>query len=157
MKDFLKFIFGLNMKITLSKGMKIRNMKKLRKVSLTKTKAAAWKAFSLWVRMEAADFDGYARCITCMAKKHYKELQAGHFIPGRNNAVLFSEEGVHPQCYGCNIGKGGNWPSYYEWMKKMYGLEVIDELIRKSHETVKYTAQDYLDIEKLYKEKIKES
>lgn len=130
--------------------------KLMKKITLTKAKSKAWKQFSLWVRLKDADSEGYAKCVTCGAKKHYKELQGGHFIPGRNNAVLFSEEGVHPQDYHCNVGLNGNWPAYHEYMKKMYGLEVIDELIKKSHEVVKYTVQDYLSIEEDYKNRVKD-
>ncbi len=126
----------------------------MKKIMLSKAKEKAWRAFSLWVRLSAADEYGMASCVTCGARKHYKELQAGHFIPGRNNAVLFSEEGVHPQDYHCNIGLSGNWPKYLEYMEKMYGQEIIDELLRKSRETVKYTAQDYLAIEKDYKQRV---
>lgn len=127
-----------------------------KKNSVSKMKQKAWSTFSLWVRLSAADYDGYVRCITCGVKKHYKEMQAGHFIPGRLNAVLFSEEGVHPQCYGCNIGKGGNWPSYYEWMKGMYGLEIIDQLIFQSRQVVKYTISDYEELAKKYQALTKE-
>jgi len=80
------------------------------KSSMSKAKRKAWSAFSLYIRISASDINGNAKCVTCGAVKSYKDLQAGHFIPGRRNAVLFSEEGVHPQCYHCNIGLNGNWP-----------------------------------------------
>ena len=127
----------------------------MKKLSLSKEKQKAWKAFSLWVRLSAADYHGFVRCITCGCVKHYKEMQSGHFIPGRLNAVLFSEEGVHPQCYQCNVGKNGNWPSYYEWMKGMYGLEVIDQLIYEARQPKKYTVEDYQNIYIDYSERIK--
>jgi hypothetical protein len=126
----------------------------MKKISLSKAKQKAWSAFSLWVRLSVVDEYGYASCVTCGSRKQYKELQAGHFIPGRSNSVLFSEDGVHPQCYGCNIGKGGNWPAYYEYMLKMYGQEVIDELLIKRHEIVKYKTWDYEEIERKYKAKL---
>lgn len=126
------------------------------KTSVSKAKLKAWIAFSLWVRLSVADVDGYVRCVSCGTKKHYKEMQAGHFIPGRTNAVLFSEDGCHPQCYGCNIGKGGNWPGYFEYMKKMYGIEFIEQLIAESREPVKYTLADYIELEKYYKNKAEE-
>lgn len=125
------------------------------KITLSKAKKKAWDAFSLWVRLSAADEYGYVKCVTCGLRKHYKEQQAGHFIPGRSNAVLFSEDGVHPQCYGCNIGKGGNWPAYYEYMLTMYGQEIIDELLIQRNQIVKYSTVDYQKIEAKYKESVK--
>ena len=123
---------------------------------MKKAKEKAWKVFSIYIRLSAADYEEYVRCITCGIKKHYKKMQSGHFIPGRNNAVLFNEQGVHPQCYHCNIGLNGNWPAYYQWMKGMYGIEIIDQLIYESRQTVKYTLEDYQKIEKEYKEKVKQ-
>lgn len=122
------------------------------KSTLSSSKRKAWAAFSLYIRKRAADDYGMVKCVTCPNKKHYSEMQAGHFIPGRNNAVLFSEDGVHPQCYGCNIGKGGNWPAYYEYMLKMYGQEIIDQLLNERHKVIKYTKADYEALAGLYKE-----
>lgn len=129
---------------------------KVKKTSVAKAKAKAWSSFSLWVRLRGADVDGYVRCVSCGVKKHYSDMQAGHFIPGRRNAVLFSEDGTNPQCYGCNIGRGGNWTGYFEYMKKMYGIEYIEQLIAESKETLKYKLSDYEELEKFYKQKVKE-
>lgn len=129
---------------------------KVKKTSVAKAKKKAWVAFSLWVRVKDADSEGYVKCVTCSVKRPYKDMQAGHFIPGRNNAVLFSEDGVHPQDYQCNVGKKGNWPAYYEYMLRMYGQEVIDELLKQSNETRKYTLEDYIELEKHYKALVEE-
>jgi hypothetical protein len=84
-------------------------------------------------------------------------IQAGHFLPGRLNAVLFSEEGVHGQCLGCNgnppMGKGGNRIEYWLYMEKTYGRKLIDRLIAESKQTVIYKVQDYQKIAEEYKEK----
>jgi 5-methylcytosine-specific restriction endonuclease McrA len=130
---------------------------KTKTTSVAKAKIKAWVAFSKWVRISAADEFGMARCVSCGVKKHYKDLQAGHFIPGRNNAVLFSEDGCHPQCYGCNIGKGGNWPGYFEYMRKMYGIEYIEQLIAESRMPIKYTLEDYIELAKHYTELAEEA
>ncbi len=131
-------------------------LRKMGKGSLTKSKKKAWTAFSLYIRLRFASDEGYATCVTCGVRKHYKELQAGHFIPGRHNAVLFSEEGVQNQCYHCNVGLKGNWPQYYDYMKKMYGLEVVEKLLADSQIPVKYTARDYEALENKYKQLIEE-
>lgn len=127
----------------------------MKKITLSKQKQKTWKAFSLYVRLKDADINGLTMCITCGQKKDFKKMQAGHLIPGRNNAVLFSEDGVHPQCYSCNIMKNGNWPAYYEFMKKTYGQQIIDDLIQESRQVVKYTISDLQELEKYYKEQVK--
>lgn len=73
---------------------KIKNPKKY-------WKALAWKAFSVMIRKSKANHHGFGVCVTCPPKKAIKpwrELQAGHFVAGRGNSVLFDERLVHPQC-----------------------------------------------------------
>jgi hypothetical protein len=83
-------------------------------------------------------------------------IQAGHFIGGRHNAVLFNEDLVHGQCYHCNIGLKGNWVEYESAMISMYGRERVEEfknLSKSRAESVKYTAADYMGIAEKYTKK----
>ena len=123
----------------------------MKKLTLSKAKKKAWDAFSIYIRTRFADSNGYASCVTCGARKHYKELQAGHFIGGRHNSILFDESNCHVQCAGCNVFGRGMFSRYYEYMLKMYGQEVINELMEKDREIVKYKVADYLAIEEKYK------
>lgn len=119
----------------------------------------AWKAFSLYIRtrdsiVTTGTIDACI-CITCFAVKPrlgIGSIQAGHFpeINGRLNAVLFEERGVHGQCYQCNHFKHGNPNPYMDFMKAVYGQEVIDELIALKHKTVKYSIPDYQEIKQDY-------
>lgn len=49
-------------------------------------------------RLQYADKNGMVKCTTCDAVKHYKSMQAGHFLAGRGNSILFENNNVHPQC-----------------------------------------------------------
>jgi hypothetical protein len=120
----------------------------VKKVSLRKLKARAWKVYSQFIRIMASNPDGYAECVTCKDPKPmpWKQLQAGHFVSGRGNSVLFAEYNVHPQCYVCNILLKGNWPAYYEYMQKTYGQATIERLIKLKHETRNLTVEDYENI-----------
>lgn len=105
---------------------------KIKEPSLKKSKAKAWKAFSLYIRTRGSR-DGMNKCITCGRVYPIKQiggLQAGHFIQGRHVSILFDERNCHPQCYGCNVMKRGNMVEYYEFMLKTYGQGVINELKR---------------------------
>lgn len=128
-------------------------MSGLKKISKSKAKARAWKAFSLYIRLRDAKGENVT-CVTCLRVNHYKKMQAGHFIPGRHNAVLFEERGVHPQCYACNIVLGGNGVKYYKFMLAKYGQKIIDELEALDNTTVSYTVSDLLEIETVYLKKI---
>ena len=70
-------------------------------------------------------------------------MQAGHFIDGHMNAIMFDLRGIHPQCFACNCMKHGNKVEYYKFMLEEYGQEVIDELRAKAKTAVKITVSDY--------------
>lgn len=118
---------------------------------LKKNKKKAWAIFSKYIRLKGSD-NGYNKCCTCGVVKHWKELQAGHFIPGRSNSILFVEDNVHPQCRRCNYNEG-NGPEYFAFMETVYGRERIDELRSLRHKKVKFTAFDYKAIHDEYKKK----
>lgn len=113
------------------------------KSSRAKAKKKAWDAFSRYIRQRDP------QCVTCGGPSQ----QAGHFIDGRHNAVLFSEEGVHGQCYHCNVGLKGNKLEYWLFMERTYGRKVIDRLMLESRVTVQYKTADFEEIEQRYKAK----
>ena len=96
-------------------------------------------------------------CVTCGTIKNWKELQAGHFIPGRHNSILFDERGCHPQCYHCNIGLKGNPRAYDRYMKTIYGEVVIKELERLDQITKEFKPYELEAIIDIYQYKLKEA
>ena len=123
----------------------------MKKLTLSKAKKKAWTAFSLWIRTKDMDENGFVTCYTCGKKKHFKEMNGGHGIGGRNNAVLFDERLVRVQCVGCNIWGRGQYQIFTRKLIGELGIEVYDEITRHSSLPVKYSIQDYLDIEEKYK------
>jgi len=73
-------------------------------------------------------------CCTCGGKHPFKKLQAGHFIPGRMDSILFEPTCVHAQCYRCNIRRQGEWVKYYRFMQKKYGDAHISYLMELSEQ-----------------------
>ena len=69
-------------------------------------KKKAWDAFSKFIRLrDCFATTGTAivgKCITCGKNWRFKQLQAGHAIAGRRNALLFAEDLVFAQCRFCN-------------------------------------------------------
>ena len=121
-------------------------MIKVKRDTITKARAAAWKEFSRFIRLRDCLFTTgnleYGRCVTCGKVLEFSRLQAGHFIPGRNNSILFDVRCVHAQCVGCNVYGGGQQPSYYWYMVEKYGKETIDSLFRQANCSLKLTAPD---------------
>lgn len=124
---------------------------------LKRAKDKAWKAFSAYIRArDCIRFTGdpeFGKCVTCNKPYPFKKLQAGHFIAGRTSAILFDEEAVFSQCYGCNIGRGGSHVEYFVFMEQEVGREKIEELRQKRHQHVKYIKFDYERIRKEYEDK----
>ena len=92
-------------------------------------------------------------CCTCGKLIPFKQAQAGHFIAGRTNALLFDEDIVHLQCYACNVCNHGEQLEYYYYMKRHYTEDQILEMRKLRSTTVKYTPEDLIEIAKKYKEK----
>lgn len=123
--------------------------------SIKTLKAKAWKLFSEYIRRKYADENGMVKCCTCDHFAHWKQMQAGHFIPGRCNSILFEENGVHPQCRKCNYNEG-NGPEYYVFMLNKYGQEEIDRLRNLRHQAVKLDLGFYESFIPELKQKLKE-
>ncbi len=125
----------------------------MKKIKRSVLKKRIWKVISLYIRLKYADDNGYVSCVTCGITKHYKQMQAGHFVPqAQGDACRYIEENIHPQDYRCNINLGGNGIEYNAFMLDTYGQEKIDELRKLSRTTAKLSLDDLLEIEREYKE-----
>lgn len=125
--------------------------------SKSKAKKKAWGWFSKYIRardciLTTGNIE-YGFCFTCGRTKSFKELQAGHFVDSRCNAILFEEDGVHAQCKQCNLFKSGAKDAYTPKMVSLYGQERVDELYALKHTTKEYSVEDYESLASLYKEK----
>lgn len=128
--------------------------KKIKSIRILKNEV--WKLFSEYVRRKNSDWRENCVCVTCGISKPWKELQAGHFISGRHNSVLFDERNVHPQCYRDNVCKHGDLLNYRDFMVKKYGEDVIAELRRLDRENKKFTRTELEKLKKYYKKKLNE-
>jgi hypothetical protein len=129
----------------------VLEMKKKPKLSTVKKKA--WKAFSLYIRIRSLE-GNLITCYTCDNQRPIGKITAGHGISGRTNAVLFMEEVVRPQCIACNVFNGGRYWIFTPKLIEELGMKKYSQLAKQAKKTVKYTIQDYLDIEKKYKNKL---
>ena len=108
-------------------------------------KKKAWSAFSIYIRKKYSN-DEIVSCYTCGKVNHWKSMQAGHAIGGRNNAVLFNEDLVRPQCVGCNVFGRGKYAIFTRKLIDELGLKGYDELVSESQRVVQYKASDYQNI-----------
>lgn len=124
--------------------------------TITSQKYKLWKIFSIYIRMrdclETTNTITHGKCCTCGRDYPIGKLQAGHFIPGREDSILFDPTCVHAQCYRCNVVRQGEWVKYFQFMEVKYGREYIFELMVKSEKKclitigwIELTAAYYLE------------
>ena len=136
----------------LSKFKKIMKLPKKKKITITQIKKKAWAEFSKYIRLKYADANGMEACYTCGKVLHWKQMQAGHGIGGRNNAVLFMEEVVRPQEVGCNIYGGGKYSIFAEKLISEYGAKKYAYFVQESNKEKKMTVLDYQAVFEAYRD-----
>jgi len=123
-------------------------------------KETALKHFSKYIRIrDAIKTTGtitHARCITCGKLLPIVEMDAGHAIPGRKNAILFLEEICHAQCNTCNRHLKGRLKDFKHILINLHGQDKWDDWEALKRARVKYIDSDYEQIGIKYREKVKE-
>ncbi len=116
-------------------------------------KALAQKEFNKWIRRRDKN-DG---CISCDKESNWHgQWQAGHYkTRGARSDLSFKEDNCHKQCSKCNNFLSGNLVNYREKLIKKIGLERVEALDVRV-DSPKMSAQDYADIVKVYRLKIKQ-
>jgi len=93
-------------------------------------KAATWQAFSRYKRrldcFRTTGTSIVGVCITCNKRFQFGYLQAGHYISGRTNAVLFNLKFVNAQCPICNEVHHGKTKRYREVLVARHGEAYVD-------------------------------
>lgn len=138
--------------------------RKPKKKTLTWWKTKTWDDFSKYIRLRDAIYTTGTMdtlvCFTC--DKEYPAFgkgcaQAGHFVTSRRHAVLFEKNGVHGQCYNCNINLKGNTVPYRDKMVERYGVEETERLEQGYYNhTFKYTVADLMELRESIQQDIKE-
>ena len=122
-------------------------MKQVKRSTLVKNLDAV---FSQYIRIKNS-INEIATCVTCGKKDHWKKLQNGHFMSRRHYLTRWDENNVGVQCYGCNITSQGQQFLFAKYL----GLELAEEMVLKSKQTVKLTDNDLQDMIQYYKDKLK--
>lgn len=125
-------------------------------------KEKLWKIFSEYIRLRDAEWNGYAKCISCGKVAFWKDLDAGHFIAKNSGDYFyFLEENVNSQCPYCNRFLHGNLLPYRRNLIEKIGIEEVDKLEYQSQlgvrlELNKQCQLDYEDLIRVYKDKLSE-
>ena len=122
---------------------------------LTKYKSGVSRELQRAIRMEHADDAGNCQCVCCGRVQHYTDMDCGHFIDGKANAIRFDERGMFPCCVNCNRHLNGNKEAYGRFLLKHSGQAVIDDLLRLRNTQMKITRADLESMRRSIKTRIK--
>lgn len=133
------------------------------KSSAAKLKKNTWDICSMYVRLrDAVNTTGgidACKCVTCGREKPLfvrGGIEAGHFIAGRHNSILYDTRHIHGQCHYCNNHLKGNWVPYYEYMVKTYGEEFIEELKQRDRESKQWKPYELEELQDIFLRQIAE-
>lgn len=116
------------------------------------------RLFQRLVRLKAIEPDGKLTCCSC-GKRDYpgRHMDSGHWIGRTSKAVIFDNRNCHPQCVSCNqFGRGPVKAGYDEFMRRTYGRDVMDELIRLGNTPKQWTRDELAEMYVSYREEINE-
>ncbi|RKY08530.1 MAG: recombinase, partial [Planctomycetota bacterium] len=69
-------------------------------IPLNKLHNTVWDLFSQYIRLRDTQDDGYCYCCCCGLPRHWKRMDAGHFISRGHLYLRYNEKNVHAQCKG---------------------------------------------------------
>ena len=128
--------------------------KKKKKPTYAKLKARLDKVFSEWVRRRFSDSSGICECVSCGARKHWKEMQAGHFQKRHYLATRWHPENCHVQDAACNVFRAGNLAAYAAWGVDRYGMDWPARMVALSKQPTKFSRSDLQDMITDYEQRI---
>jgi len=121
-----------------------------KKLSRSKLVKKLDTVFSKYIRVNSANKNGYCTCVTCGVVKHWKEIQAGHFMSRKHYSTRWDERNVSSQCVSCNMFKQGEQYKFSLFL----GKDQAEVLYLKSKETVKFTNNELEEMIKDYEAKL---
>lgn len=112
---------------------------------LQKLKKKADAAISKFVRQKGM-VDEMNECYTCGAKKHWKNLQCGHFVSRNNSATRYDLDNLRVQCAGCNVWGRGRYDVFADKLINELGVKKFKELLRKGRSLYQLTTKELTEI-----------
>ena len=111
--------------------------------------------FSMYIRLQYADDNGWVACYTCVTMVNWKYIQNGHFAKRGNKSLRFDEENCKPQCKDCNEYKDGCEKTFALRLDQEYYKGKAEELMRRAREEEHLTHAEVEEKIAYYKGEVK--
>ena len=125
-----------------------------------KLKEQVWKLFSRYIRLrdclKTTGTPDRGKCVSCGKEVWISDCDAGHFIAGRGNSILFDETCTHLQCKLCNGPLHGNQLPYRRAIVAKYGEGYDEYLERKAKQVRQFETWELEAMKEMYRDKIKD-
>lgn len=112
------------------------------------------KAYSMLVRLRAADDRGFVKCVTCGFCGHYSCFDNGHGVVRGNMATRYEDRNTGPQCRECNRNNGGLQDKFAEHVDALHGSGTWEELVRLGHSVCKRTKAEVNEMAAAFRKEI---
>lgn len=106
--------------------------------------------FSLYIRLR-----DHGTCISCGTVGEIKAMQCGHYVSRACLPLRFDERNANCQCPRCNLFLHGNLIDYRIALIDKYGLEAVETLESRRHETKKMRPDEYREMIEYYSKRVK--
>lgn len=110
--------------------------------------------FKRWVRLKAADAEGYLNCFICGKHLHWTESEAMHCEPCTDMSTRFDETNVQAGCHHCNAKPLGDRANFRAKLDEKFGPGTAEGNTHKSKRTEKHTNEYIRTIGDWYAERI---
>ena len=124
--------------------------------SFAKLKKELDTIFSQYIRWYYADDTGMVQCFTCGVVKPVKQMQNGHFRSRKHLNTRWDTRNCRPQCVKCNMYDQGRQYDFGIKLQQELGKDIVDEVIKLSHQSTKLTKNDLIEMIKFYKNEMKD-
>jgi hypothetical protein len=102
------------------------------------------RVHSIWIRLQATDENGNAKCKCCPAELNFGSLVCGHFIKRRHTQFRWSPlntDAICPECNGIEESDSLAEPMR-DYKVSTLGKEVVEEMEKLIHQPYKISKYD---------------
>lgn len=135
---------------------KFKTKPKAKKSDRQKLIAKLDTVFSEFIRLRDSDNNGICKCITCGEYKHWREMDAGHFVTREKMGVRWDEKNVNAQCQSDNRFKSGKQYEHGLAIDKKYGPGTASLLVVKGKGICNWQDFELEAMHTFYKNAVKE-